>query len=435
MRSRLIHIQEPWALPNGRDYELHKAANKGSIKDTEQLLSRKGYVACIDRADPQGWTALMHGTWKGSSSVVGTLLSNGASVAFADDEGCTALILSVQRHHLTITKMLLEAGADTEAKTTSDSSNGSTSLHLAVKSRQPEAIRALIEAGANPNSRSSDGTTPLLLAAYQGCVACIRELLRGKADPTLGITTPSVGSFIPLDAAAQNGHLDAVRELLQQVGLEGCGGPTRGESALDFAGRQERLEIMATLTDAGVADRNGLALVGATGCGREASVKFLLQQQEGATGRYVNRRNRDGATPLLSCFPLSSAEACYPRMVRLLVDAGAHTTSSIVIDHEFSAIPLEFVAHYLQAGFEGIPFTKEQSNRLKTARRVLLQAEGVHAVSWLWLKAPFPTDHAAVKSMQRAEPVSSALTMTLPILRRRAARRKILLLAPLFRWV
>lgn len=436
MPSSSKHVQAPWTLPNiGSDYLLHKAANEGSIERAALLLSRKASVACIDRPDPQGWTPLMHGTWRGSSSVVRLLLSNGASVSAVDVDGFSALLLSIQRRHLAVTKMLLTAGADKEAKT---ASCGSTSLHLAVSSMQPEAVRVLIEAGANPDSRSSDGPTPILLAAYNGAVACIRELLRGKADPTLGMTraTPyNDAPFIPLDAAAQNRHLEAVRELLQRVGIEGCGGATRGENALDLAGRQECLEIMATLTDAGVVDRNGSALRGAIGCGCEASAKFLLRQQEGATGRYVSRRHRDGTTPLFFCFPLATAVGCFPRMVRLLVDAGADTTSPIAIEHQgSSATPLEFVSHYLVEGFSG-PFTEEQSNRLKAARRVLLQAEAVHAVSWLWVNAPSPTDHAAAdKNVQGTETISSALTTTLPNLRRRAARQKISLLAPLFRW-
>ena len=134
--------------------------------------------------------------------------------------------------------MLLKAGSDPEAKT---ASTGSTPMHMAIKAGHPEAIRMLFEAGANPNSRMDDGMTALYRAAEQGCVACTRELLRGKVDPTLGAPMESndlpegrsVPVYAPLDATVGSGHFGAMRELIQKLGLEGCGGATRGEQALD----------------------------------------------------------------------------------------------------------------------------------------------------------------------------------------------------------
>lgn len=206
--------------------------------------------------------------------------------------------------------------------------------------------------------------------------------------------------------------------MIQQVVLEGCGGAARGEKALNLAAREESLEEMATLTDVGVVDINASALVGATGSGREACTVFLLRQQEGGTGRYVNTRCSLDVTPLFCCFPLDSGQACRPKMVRLLVDAGGDATSTIVLcdrEGDSEATPLEYVSFHLRKACTGRRFTEEQSNKLQAARRVLLQVEVVHAFSLLLSNAPPSTDSTAENSVQRAEAVATALAMTLPI--------------------
>lgn len=130
-----------------------------------------------------------------------------------------------------------------------------------------------------------------------------------------------------LDVAATNGKADAVRELTRQVGIQGCGGPSGGVKALTLAAWQHVHGLVA-LTDAGVVD-TGRVLTNAAEHGREASVKFLLQQQEGKTcdgGAYVNSLSRFCPTPLFYAMGFSGAPN--PRIVCLLVDAGADTTST-----------------------------------------------------------------------------------------------------------
>lgn len=311
----------------------------------------------------------MRGSWKGSSAVVEALLNHGASVSIADDIGLTALLLAAQNPNLAVTRMLVKAGADLEAKTTSC---GSTPLHLATNGGHWEVIRTLIEAGANPNSLMADGSTALLLAAARGCGASIRELLQGKADPTVGgrMHTPSSVPFLPLDAAVQGGHLEAVRELIRQLGLEGCWGPTKGVRALSLAANEGHLEILATLRDAGVVDRDAAALMTAVGNGRMASAKLLLKQDWGtAKGRaYVNTRpiDGDGATLLCFCCPQGTFQVCFPRMMRLLIDAGADTTSPVflpdggVLDN---LTPLDFVSHHLRKKKDMMAFPSRTNSR------------------------------------------------------------------------
>lgn len=93
-----------------------------------------------------------------------------------------------------------------------------------------------------------------------------------------------------------------VPKLIWQFGIEGCAGDSGGVEALNLAAQQQHVDIMAILTAAGVVD-TGFALAMATGRGREASVKFLLQQHDGDAGgkrAYVNNTsNILGIAPLI----------------------------------------------------------------------------------------------------------------------------------------
>ncbi|CAM9776523.1 unnamed protein product, partial [Ectocarpus sp. 12 AP-2014] len=117
-----------------------------------------------------------------------------------------------------------------------------TPLHIAAVSGCAASTTTLLEAGANLNSRRFDGATPLLLAAWEGDVDATRLLLLAKADPLL---TPHPGTSertsLPLDVAADLGHLEVVNELIRQVGIGGCGGSSGGVRALHQAARNKRL--------------------------------------------------------------------------------------------------------------------------------------------------------------------------------------------------
>lgn len=219
-----------------------------------------------------GCSALVYAASFGYTRIVAILLGKGASTSVVTDDGSTALHLAAQAAHLAVVRMLLKAGADLKART----EQGFTALHLLSGERgHVEVMTVLIEAGANPHKTSYDGTTPRYLAATTRRLDPVKVLLRAKASPLLTAMHPSGKTYVPLDTAAQYGHLNMVRELMKEFGIRGCGGATGGVDALYMAAQDQRLEIMKLLADAGVVD-TGIALAGAAGYGREGSVKFLL---------------------------------------------------------------------------------------------------------------------------------------------------------------
>ncbi|CAM9703108.1 unnamed protein product [Ectocarpus sp. 13 AM-2016] len=375
----------------------------------------------------------MMASMMGYSHIVKTLLEKGANVSSVTNPGITALHIGcAQEGPVAVVELLIGAGADVEA-----TSEGWTPLHGAAEKGSREAVRALVKAGANPDRRRPTGVTPLHIAARSGRLDTLRELLRLKANPLLEFEPPpsSVGcGSAPLDIAAQNGHSDIVRELVQQLGIEGCDPKNGGEPALYVAASEQHVDIMAILTNAGVVDTTGLALLGAAGHGREVSVKFLLRQRHkeskgGVEDAYMNARNIDGYTPLV--FSIHSCFSQAPRIARLLADAGADMTSAVQVINSmgelvFDGTPLAFTTSRLREKIEnGQPATEEHLHTLEAIRRLLLRVEAVHAVSWLWPSdAPF-IGHAAGSS-RGPETNSPSLRVMLPILKRRTKRRGVL---------
>ena len=194
---------------------------------------------------------------------------------------------------------------------------------------------------------------------------------------------------------------------------------------------------MASLTDSGVVD-TGQALITAAKYGGEVSVKFLLQQEKGNTKDlhiYVNACCCLGNTPLSNGIAGAS-----PRTVRLLVDAGADTTSAVRTtdggEVVFNGTPLALATRYLREKKvkDGEDATEDQLHQLEAIRRLLLRVKAVHAVSWVWPRG-IPSKPAVALGGARGTTMTSApVTLMLPVLRKRARRSRVLL-AALVRWV
>ena len=434
---RMPKFSPPKQCHRGPANKLHKTVASGSAEHVNAVLS--GAPIDIDQGDEQGCSPLMIASGLGHSRIARTLINRGASISVKANDNTTALHLSAQPGHVAVSKILVSAGADLDAATYEQ---GFTPMHLAVQHGQLGVMGVLIEAGANVNSSSSDGRTPLYIGAENGRLNGVKMLLRANANPLLAATDTESGNglkltpFVPLDIAVQGGHSEVVRELVQQVGIEGCGGASGGVQALRIAAISQDLDIVAVLTDAGVVD-TGEVLVAAAGYGCEASVKFLLRQKEGASsGRaaYVNFRDTFGFSSLLLATGWLGVSPPFPRIGRLLIDAGADTASAVQVGSSFNATPLAAATRMLhEKKIQGKNATEEQLHKLEGVRRLLLRVEAVHAVSFLW-PGKSPSILNAAEGTRRTEMIATSLTRMLPLLRRRARRPRVIL-AALCRWV
>lgn len=152
---------------------------------------------------------------------------------------------------------------------------------------------------------------------------------------------------------------------------------------------------------------------------------------------YVDTRDPSGATPLVCSVDVDPGQVCFPRIARLLVDAGADTTSAVRVTGIRSevlsnATPLDLTNYILRQRKRGFS-TEEQLNRFEAVRRLLLPVDAAHAISCLW-----PRDFRPITNTQeaahRTKTPSAPLIIMVQIIRQRASRRRVLLTA-LFRWV
>jgi ankyrin repeat protein len=96
--------------------------------------------------------------------------------------------------------------------------DGFTALHLAVFGRRPDAARLLIDRGADVNARSTGPIArvpPLGTAAFVGSLELAQLLLDRGAD----VNGRSEDGFTALDAAIANGSVELAR-LLESHGGE-----------------------------------------------------------------------------------------------------------------------------------------------------------------------------------------------------------------------
>jgi ankyrin repeat protein len=109
------------------------------------------------------------------------LLADGANPDIRDVNGWSGLLICARdgwAEHLEIIKILLDAGADVNEKTVK---YGSTPLLLAANNGHLSIVRELIRRGANVNALSKSGLTAIVYAAGNGHLDIVKELIAAGA--------------------------------------------------------------------------------------------------------------------------------------------------------------------------------------------------------------------------------------------------------------
>ena len=176
----LKHGADPNLASVHQAYALNFAVQRGQLELARDLLDGG---ANPDSVDFEGMTPLDWAITNKDSSLVALFKSHGAHRAkeIVPSEG--NLWEAAKGGDSVMVEKLLASGKDANAVNPSGKWRGYTALHLAAQHDKPDVILTLLKHGANVDARNEEEDTPLLIAvAEEKSDRTIETLLKGGAD-------------------------------------------------------------------------------------------------------------------------------------------------------------------------------------------------------------------------------------------------------------
>ncbi|HEY4816025.1 MAG TPA: ankyrin repeat domain-containing protein [Candidatus Acidoferrum sp.] len=149
---------------HGAKADVFEASALGDLETVRKLVS--GDRALVNEFAADGFYPLGLAAYFGHRAIVEFLLKNGANVSTAarNAQKVTALHAGASRGGAEIVKILLEAGADSNAK----QERGFVPLHSAAANGNAAIVELLLKHGARADAKADDGKTPADMAAEGG---------------------------------------------------------------------------------------------------------------------------------------------------------------------------------------------------------------------------------------------------------------------------
>jgi ankyrin repeat protein len=197
---------------------LMNAAENGNVETLKAIAEHVNNPSFINHMSNTGFTALIIASAHGHVDAVEYLIGAGANVDAVSDNKVTALMYAAAAGHLDAMKVLIgKGGADLEFKHT----NGGTALLEASTAGMYEAIKLLVESGSKIDFMDDDGVNPLMAVAAQGNIEAqtfiIDQLKKTMPDKDLAdyinLFAHSGGSAVMF--AAAGGHVECANQLME----------------------------------------------------------------------------------------------------------------------------------------------------------------------------------------------------------------------------
>jgi ankyrin repeat protein len=221
-----------------------------AVGDCDKVRALLERGADVNARPVSGRTPLMIAVGSpGGAEVVKLLIEKGADVRYSQ-QGYTVLMAAVEGGDRAVVQLLLAKGADVKAK----NRVGWTALHAAAMAESRGLAEDLLAHGAEVNAAETiQGRTPLLWAATSGRADLVKLFLDSgaivHARESLNGTTPLICA-----SGSDRGDL-ALMNLLLEHGAGLGAKDDRGDSAIDWARRRGRRDIVRALERQGAPSR------------------------------------------------------------------------------------------------------------------------------------------------------------------------------------
>src|SRR5688572_12980948 len=169
------------------------------------LIATVAGLLCFTAASQENSDRLFQAIRNNDLTFLKAELSKGAEVNTRDRRGSTLLMHAAAFGSAEAVKLLLDSGADVNAK------NGVDSTALLWGASDPAKAKLLIEKGANVNAASKLGRTPLMVAAV--CVDCL-DTVRLLVEKGAEINAKDQRGMPATVIAAEFNNFEAVRFLI-----------------------------------------------------------------------------------------------------------------------------------------------------------------------------------------------------------------------------
>ncbi len=347
-----------FCLDGGQSAGAEEAPRLAAAAEGEDWAHLKQLIAEgheVDRAQPDGMTALHWAVYYGERSAVAALLRAGAEATAKTEYEITPLTIACRQGNADLAGLLLRSGADAN----STLPGGVTPLMIAARTGDPLTVRQLLAHDAKIEATERRGQTAMMWAAAEGHAEVVSMLIEADAD----FNQASTLGFTPIFFAARQGHLDVIKALLDDgadvnvvMQPKGSGPrvPRKGTSPLLMAVESGHFELAIQLVKRGADpndQRNGYSPLhviswvrkpnrgenpagdpSPRGSGQLTSLQFVRQLvalgadvnlalESGKRGRAV--LNRRGATPFLWAARTADLE-----LMKTLVELGADPTQT-----------------------------------------------------------------------------------------------------------
>jgi len=277
-------------------------------------------------------TPLLEAAFHSNTDMITALLGAGADPNAAGPDGQTALMLVSRGNNVAAAKTLLELGANPRAR---ESQRQQSALMWAAANSQGPMVRLLVEHGADVDAktatdlmtplvsaepraqpRSPGGMTALMFAAREGCLECVQALIEKGA----AIDLPDPEGVTPLLWAIWNTRFDVAKYLIQHganVNRWDWWGRTPLYLAVDYVtlphgGRPDQPSLDATLPIEIV------RLLLDKGADPDPQLKMTAPMRATGNDRGLDSMLTPGTTPLIRAAKAFDAES-----MKALLDHGA----------------------------------------------------------------------------------------------------------------